>query len=69
MVHICQKSLLVENQVVKKTTGEVFATAQRRRVQNFAVWIEKTAWTFSGEYIISGFLLEPARYPICAREL
>ena len=35
----------------KKRTGEVFATAQRKRVQNFPVWIEKTAWTFAGEYI------------------
>ena len=29
---------------------EVFATANRRRVQNFTVRIEKTAWTFAGEY-------------------
>ena len=31
-------------------TGEVFARAHRRCVQNFTVGIEKTAWTFAGHF-------------------
>ena len=31
--------------------GQIFVRAHKRRVQNFTVWPEKTAWTLLGEHI------------------
>ena len=33
----------------QKTSGQVFVRAQRRRVQNFTVCLENTAWTLTEE--------------------
>ena len=59
-----EKSHVTKNQVKikKKPSGEVFAKAHRRRAQKFTVLIDKTAWTFAGEYICVSW-----REPACIK--